>query len=215
MNNNYKPEVKAVKYSYKAGFSRRFLYGAMSFGVMGLSLSALAQQPVASIDLMTTTESYDPIRYEAAFIIAERWRELGFEVNVQPTEFSTALERLYDQQDFDAVILGWSGRTDASIHSSSSVPSTHVSRTWGAITPVAIPIPSLMRCSTSSPRLSTWTSASASFRRCRSSTSLTCRWSCSSIATRWWPSTMMPLRGSTRWPVRGSTANGDPWKRAR
>lgn len=112
LNNNYKPEVKAVKYSYKAGLSRRFLYGAMSFGVMGLSLSALAQEPVASIDLMTTTESYDPIRYEAAFIIAERWRELGFEVNVQPTEFSTALERLYDQQDFDAVILGWSGRTD-------------------------------------------------------------------------------------------------------
>ncbi|WP_442905478.1 ABC transporter substrate-binding protein, partial [Halomonas sp. BC04] len=54
----------------------------------------------------------DPIRYEAAFIIAERWRELGLEVNVQPTEFSTALERFYDQQDFDVTILGWSGRTD-------------------------------------------------------------------------------------------------------
>ncbi|TGG95335.1 ABC transporter substrate-binding protein [Natronospirillum operosum] len=73
---------------------------------------ATAQERVAPIELITTTESYDPIRYEAAFMIAERWRELGFEVSVAPTEFSTALERFYDQQDFDATILGWSGRVD-------------------------------------------------------------------------------------------------------
>ncbi|PMR74511.1 ABC transporter substrate-binding protein [Billgrantia endophytica] len=84
----------------------------MGLGLSTLAVSATAQEPVAPINLMTTTESYDPIRYEAAFIIAERWRELGFEVNVQPTEFSTALERFYDQQDFDATILGWTGRTD-------------------------------------------------------------------------------------------------------
>lgn len=83
-----------------------------SVGLASIPLSAAAQEPLPSITLTTTTESYDPIRYEAAFIVAERWRELGFDVNVAPTEFSTALERFYDQQDFDVTILGWSGRTD-------------------------------------------------------------------------------------------------------
>ncbi len=93
-------------------FARKLLTGAVGLGLTTLAFSAMAQEPVPAIDLITTTESYDPIRYEAAFIIAERWRELGLEVNVQPTEFSTALERFYDQQDFDVTILGWSGRTD-------------------------------------------------------------------------------------------------------
>lgn len=93
-------------------FPGTLLASALGLAMVGLGAQALAQEPVASINLTTTTESYDPIRYEAAFIIAERWRELGFDVNVSPTEFSTALERLYDQQDFDATILGWSGRTD-------------------------------------------------------------------------------------------------------
>ncbi|MGL6252147.1 MAG: ABC transporter substrate-binding protein, partial [Billgrantia desiderata] len=101
-----------MKNKIRAGVPIQLVSAAVSLGLMVAGGQALAQERVASIDLMTTTESYDPIRYEAAFIIAERWRELGFEVNVQPTEFSTALERFYDQQDFDATILGWSGRTD-------------------------------------------------------------------------------------------------------
>ncbi len=66
----------------------------------------------AEIDLLTTTEGYDPIRYEAAFMIEETWGELGVDVNVEPTEFSTLIETFYDQQDFDAVVAGWSGRVD-------------------------------------------------------------------------------------------------------
>jgi len=77
-----------------------------------LTTPVLAQQRVAPVELITTTEAYDPIRYEAAFIIAEAWRELGLDVTVRPTEFRTALDRFYGNQDFDAVILGWSGRVD-------------------------------------------------------------------------------------------------------
>jgi peptide/nickel transport system substrate-binding protein len=33
-------------------------------------------------------------------------------VTVRPLEFSTLLERFYDEQDFDVTILGWSGRVD-------------------------------------------------------------------------------------------------------
>lgn len=72
----------------------------------------IAQERVPAITLDTTTEAYDPIRYEAAFIIAEAWRELGLEVTVRPTEFSTLLGRFYDEQDFDTTIIGWSGRVD-------------------------------------------------------------------------------------------------------
>lgn len=69
-------------------------------------------QPVPAVEIITTTEAYDPIRYEAGFIIAEAWESLGVEVTVRPMEFSTALERFYDEQDFDATILGWSGRVE-------------------------------------------------------------------------------------------------------
>ncbi len=80
--------------------------------IVGLASFVSAQTLVPPINIITTTEAYDPIRYEAAFIIADAWRELGFEVNVQPTEFNTALARFYDEQDFDAAVLGWSGRVD-------------------------------------------------------------------------------------------------------
>ncbi len=65
-----------------------------------------------TIELLTTTEGYDPIRYEAAFMIADAWEELGFEVEVLPTEFSTLIESFYDEQDFQAAVVGWSGRVD-------------------------------------------------------------------------------------------------------
>ncbi len=81
---------------------------ALAFGVF----TAQAQEPVPQIEILTTTEAYDPIRYEAAFMVAETWRELGFDVIVRPLEFSTLLERFYDQQEFDVTILGWSGRVD-------------------------------------------------------------------------------------------------------
>ncbi|TVQ40059.1 MAG: ABC transporter substrate-binding protein [Geminicoccaceae bacterium] len=76
------------------------------------SLPALSQERIGTIELLTTTESYDPIRYEAAFIIADAWRQLGFEVDVRPLEFRTLLDRFYSEQNFDVTILGWSGRVD-------------------------------------------------------------------------------------------------------
>lgn len=73
---------------------------------------AQAQERVPPVEILTTTQSYDPIRYEGAFIVAEAWRELGLDVTVTPLEFSTLLGRFYTQQDFDAAVVGWSGRVD-------------------------------------------------------------------------------------------------------
>ncbi|MBK5928878.1 ABC transporter substrate-binding protein [Rhodobaculum claviforme] len=90
---------------------------ALRLGVaMAATLSvagpALAQERVPAVEIYTTTESYDPIRYESAFMIADAWRELGLDVTITPLEFRTLLDRFYSEQDFDAVILGWSGRVD-------------------------------------------------------------------------------------------------------
>ncbi len=78
---------------------------------LGLTLTAGAE-PVPEIEIMTTTEAYDPIRYEAAFLIQENWEELGLEVDVQPTEFSTLIDTFYNEQDFEVTISGWSGRVE-------------------------------------------------------------------------------------------------------
>ncbi|TVQ01068.1 MAG: ABC transporter substrate-binding protein, partial [Roseinatronobacter sp.] len=88
------------------------LAGTSMLALVGVSAPAIAQERVAPVEIFTTTESYDPIRYEGAFIIAEAWRELGLDVSVRPMEFSTLLDRFYSEQDFDATILGWSGRVD-------------------------------------------------------------------------------------------------------
>ncbi len=74
--------------------------------------SLIIARPVPPIEILTTTEGYDPIRYEAAFMIAAEWEMLGFTVNVRPLEFSTLLQYFYDEQNFDATILGWSGRVE-------------------------------------------------------------------------------------------------------
>lgn len=76
------------------------------------AVGALAAEKVPEIELVTTTEAYDPIRYEAAFLLADAWKKLGIDVNVRPMEFSTILQKYYEEQDFDAVILGWSGRVE-------------------------------------------------------------------------------------------------------
>ncbi|MDO5642521.1 MAG: ABC transporter substrate-binding protein, partial [Paracoccus sp. (in: a-proteobacteria)] len=87
------------------------LLGSVAAAFM-LAAPASAQERLPAIELLTTTQAYDPIRYESAYIVADAWRDLGLEVNVTPLEFSTLLGRFYDQQDFDATIIGWSGRVD-------------------------------------------------------------------------------------------------------
>lgn len=92
--------------------TRAILAGTSLLALGAVAIPAQAQERVPAVEIFTTTESYDPIRYEGAFIIADAWRELGLEVTVSPLEFRTLLDRFYSEQDFDATILGWSGRVD-------------------------------------------------------------------------------------------------------
>jgi len=91
---------------------KTILAGTSILALGAVAMPAVAQERVPSVEIFTTTESYDPIRYEGAFIIADAWEELGLDVSVRPMEFSTLLDRFYSEQDFDTTILGWSGRVD-------------------------------------------------------------------------------------------------------
>lgn len=81
---------------------------------MGLAPVAMAAESerVPPITLLTNTQDYDPVRFEAAYMIAEAWRELGLDVEVEALTFPDIIERVQNQQDFDVAILGWSGRVD-------------------------------------------------------------------------------------------------------
>ncbi len=90
----------------------KFRNSLAALALASVAGTAFAQQPVPQIELLTTTEAYDPIRYESAFIIQDAWQQLGFDVIVRPTEFNTLLGLFYDEQNFDAAVVGWSGRVD-------------------------------------------------------------------------------------------------------
>lgn len=68
--------------------------------------------PVEEIELIITTADYDPVRYEFGQLIADRWRELGFDVDVNPTAWNQIADRAMTQQNFDAFTLNWVGRPE-------------------------------------------------------------------------------------------------------
>jgi len=104
-------KIKKAKGGFSVKLSHLLACTALT-AMLGTVAPVMAQERVPPVEIYTTTESYDPIRYESAFIIADAWRSLGLEVTVSPLEFRTLLDRFYSEQDFDTVILGWSGRVD-------------------------------------------------------------------------------------------------------
>src|SRR5690625_7283343 len=89
---------------------RKVLGRTALVAAVAVSSLSFAQERVPAIELLTTTEAYDPIRYESAFIVAEAWRELGIEVDVRPTVINTLLGQIYAEQDIDADVVGRYGR---------------------------------------------------------------------------------------------------------
>ncbi|MGM0606182.1 MAG: ABC transporter substrate-binding protein, partial [Halobacteriota archaeon] len=71
-----------------------------------------AGQPVETIELIVTTADYDPVRYEFGQLIADQWRELGFEVEVNPLAWNQIVDQAMTQQDYDAFTLNWAGRAE-------------------------------------------------------------------------------------------------------
>lgn len=71
---------------------------------------------VPTIILHTTTEDYDPIRFEAANLIAQWWGQLGLEVKVIPLEFNRLTDVIRNQKSDDkewhGFIYSWTGRVE-------------------------------------------------------------------------------------------------------
>ncbi|ADJ16885.1 extracellular solute-binding protein family 5 [Halalkalicoccus jeotgali B3] len=84
--------------------------GGVSLALAGCLGGSSEEGAVEPIELIVTTEDYDPIRYEFGNLIAENWRELGFEVEVTPLAWNTIVSRTFDEQNFDTFTLNWAGR---------------------------------------------------------------------------------------------------------
>lgn len=64
--------------------------------------------PVEEFEMLAPGQAYDPLRTTFAMFI-ERWaNEVGIPMYTRLTDFSLIVERVFNQQDFDAWMLGWS-----------------------------------------------------------------------------------------------------------
>ncbi len=84
--------------------------GGISLALAGCLGGGTEEGAVEPIELIVTTQNYDPIRYEFGNLIADNWRELGFEVEVTPLAWNTIVSRTFDEQNFDTFTLNWAGR---------------------------------------------------------------------------------------------------------
>jgi len=74
----------------------------------GSGLRLPSGQPVQPFEMLAPTPAYDPLRATFAIWI-ERWmRELGIPVTARLTDFNTISTTVFDEQDFDMFMLGWS-----------------------------------------------------------------------------------------------------------
>ncbi len=65
-------------------------------------------QPVPAMEVLAPSPGYDPLRSTFAIWI-ERWlNEIGIPLRANLTGFNVIVEKVFDQQDFDMWILGWS-----------------------------------------------------------------------------------------------------------
>ena len=76
--------------------------------VRGRGLMMPDGSPVEEFEMLAPGQAYDPLRTTFAMFI-ERWaNEVGIPMYTRLTDFSLIVERVFNQQDFDAWMLGWS-----------------------------------------------------------------------------------------------------------
>ena len=62
--------------------------------------------------LTLTLPANYPLHVQAGELVAEQWKALGIQVNLQIVEWGTWLERVYTQRDYDVSVIGLAGRLD-------------------------------------------------------------------------------------------------------
>lgn len=101
---------EAVRILESAGFSwaqKPVLDAGGALVTPGRGLRLPGGEPVRPIELIGPGEAYDPLRATFASWI-ERWlNEAGIPVRTQLSAFNVVSDRVFDTQDFDMYILGW------------------------------------------------------------------------------------------------------------
>ncbi len=104
----------APRYSFDLTEASHILdtaYGAWSGGPCqtdGTGCRDLPGKHTALIEVLTPQADYDPIRAAAGTLIAQNLRSVGINIVAKPTAFGQIQTRVFDLQDFDMWILGWS-----------------------------------------------------------------------------------------------------------
>ena len=74
---------------------------------LGEGLKLPSGEPVPSLEVLSPSPGYDPLRSTFAIWI-ERWlNEIGIPLRANLTGFNVIVEKVFNQQDFDMWILGW------------------------------------------------------------------------------------------------------------
>ncbi|MDI6809188.1 MAG: ABC transporter substrate-binding protein [Candidatus Eisenbacteria bacterium] len=83
------------------------------FAVTGIGGFAKAQTPVQRIEVLVHTPAEDVFRYDMVQIVAESWRELGFDISVTPLAWARISARALAQmpRDFDVYPILWVGQS--------------------------------------------------------------------------------------------------------
>lgn len=74
----------------------------------GTGCRDLPGKHTALIEMLTPQADYDPIRAAAGTLIAQNLRAIGVNIVAKPTAFGTIQTTVFDLQNFDMWILGWS-----------------------------------------------------------------------------------------------------------
>lgn len=67
---------------------------------------------VPAIDFWIQSQTKDPIRYEAGLMIAENWKKLGFEVNVETREWASMSAEGMKAHEHDVFMVKWGGKPE-------------------------------------------------------------------------------------------------------
>lgn len=65
-----------------------------------------------NLRLTLTLPANYPLHMQAGELVAEQWKAIGIDVELQIVEWGTWLERVYTQRDYDVSVIGLAGRLD-------------------------------------------------------------------------------------------------------
>ena len=87
-----------------------FICIAISGSVFAATLPK--EDKVPAIDLWITSLTYDPVRYEIGLLLAEKWKELGFEVKTTAMEWATMSAKGMKGHEHGAFMIQWGGKPE-------------------------------------------------------------------------------------------------------